>query len=84
MQRYTGDGQMDEGMARRTHTDLAAALEPNLYPSTAAIANVYQEGIRQDAAAAQINPVALWDLHFIRRLDDAGFSSGLYKEAAAV
>jgi ABC-type nitrate/sulfonate/bicarbonate transport system substrate-binding protein len=84
MQRYTGDGKMDDAIVRETHAQLAAALEPNLYPSTAAIANVYQEGVRQDAEAKRINPMALWDLHFIRRLDDAGFTSGLYKEAAVV
>jgi ABC-type nitrate/sulfonate/bicarbonate transport system substrate-binding protein len=85
MQRYTGDGKMEGEILRETHKTLAAALEPSLYPTTAAIANVYQEGVRQDAAAKSINPMALWDLHFIRRLDDAGFTSDLYsKQPAAV
>jgi ABC-type nitrate/sulfonate/bicarbonate transport system substrate-binding protein len=76
-QRYTGEGTMDDEITRVTYTTLAEALEPNLYPSTAAIANVYQEGIRQDADARRINPMALWDLHMIRRLDDMGFARGL-------
>ena len=49
-----------------------------LYPSPAAIANVYLEGIRQDKDAAKMQPMELWDLHFLRKLEDTGFMSGLY------
>lgn len=84
MHRYTGDGEMDDAIALGSHASLAQVLEPNLYPSIDAIANVYQEGIRQDADANRINPMSLWDLHFIRGLDDIGFTSGLYKKTALV
>jgi hypothetical protein len=43
-----------------------------------AIANVYEEAVRQDKDARKVNPVALWDLHHLRRLDDMGFVDGLY------
>jgi hypothetical protein len=57
---------------------LAPLLAPKLYPTMAAIANVYEEAKREDADAGKINPMELWDLHHIRRLDDAGFIDGLY------
>ena len=82
MQQYTVDGVMEDAIARETYRTLAEALEPNLYPSLAAIANVYEEGVRQDADAKRVNPLALWDLHFIRHLDDSGFTRGLYEPAA--
>jgi hypothetical protein len=44
----------------------------------AAIANVYEEAKRQDKDAERVNPLELWDLHHIRKLDDAGFAAKLY------
>lgn len=78
--RYTDDGVMDDEAARATYAVLAEALEPNLYPTTAAIDNVYQEGVHLDAEAKRINPLGLWDLHFIEHLDDIGFVRDLYAE----
>jgi ABC-type nitrate/sulfonate/bicarbonate transport system substrate-binding protein len=72
-------GQMNLEQAAITHRSLAAILEPKLYPRMRAIANVYEEAIRQDKDAEKINPMELWDLHYIRRLDDMGFVDGLYK-----
>lgn len=79
LQRYTGEGIMDDTVARTTYTTMAEAFEPNLYPTTAAITNVYQEAVRQDADAKRVNPMALWDLHVIRHLDDTGFVRDLYQ-----
>jgi hypothetical protein len=53
-------------------------LEPRLYPAMDAITNVYQEALRQDPDAARINPLALWNLHYIRQIDDSGFVDALY------
>lgn len=83
-ERYTKDGEMDDAMARKAHATLAAVLEPKLYPSPAAIMNVYQEGLRIDADAARIDPMALWDVHFLRQIDDTGFIDDLYKTPAPV
>ena len=54
-------------------------LEPKLYPTMAAISNVYEEAKRQDPEAAKINPLTLWDLDQIRHIDDSGFVDGLYR-----
>jgi len=71
-------GQMNLEQATITHRGLAGILEPKLYPKMQSIANVYEEAIRQDKDAEKINPMELWDLHYIRRLDDMGFVDGLY------
>jgi ABC-type nitrate/sulfonate/bicarbonate transport system substrate-binding protein len=76
--RSSGRGQMSLEQAAITHRSVAAILEPKLYPRMQAIANVYEEAIRQDRDAKKINPMELWDLHHIRRLDDMGFVDALY------
>jgi ABC-type nitrate/sulfonate/bicarbonate transport system substrate-binding protein len=78
--RYTKEGILDAAIARDLYESLVGALEPKLYPSLEAIGNVYQEGVRLDKDAAKINPLELWDLHFLRKLDDAGFINGLYAQ----
>jgi ABC-type nitrate/sulfonate/bicarbonate transport system substrate-binding protein len=77
-ERCTKHGTMNFEQAAITHQSLAGILEPKLYPKMLSIANVYEEAIRQDKDAKKINPMALWDLHHIRRLDDMGFVDGLY------
>jgi ABC-type nitrate/sulfonate/bicarbonate transport system substrate-binding protein len=77
-ERFTNDGTMDAEIARATYECYAHHFEAKLYPTMAAINNVYQEGIRQDKDAAKINPMELWDLHYVRQLDDSGFINDLY------
>jgi ABC-type nitrate/sulfonate/bicarbonate transport system substrate-binding protein len=76
--RFDKFGKMNLEQATITHQSLAGILEPKLYPKMLAIANVYEEAIRQDKDAKKINPMELWDLHHLRRLDDTGFVDGLY------
>jgi hypothetical protein len=54
-------------------------LSAKLYPTMAAINNVYEAAKRFDPAATEINPMELWDMHHVRRIDDSGFIDGLYK-----
>src|SRR3954471_19747201 len=68
--RYAQEGQMTRAQAADLYDFMAPPLEPKLFPSMAAIANVYEEAKRQDKDAQKINPLELWDLHHIRRLDD--------------
>jgi ABC-type nitrate/sulfonate/bicarbonate transport system substrate-binding protein len=76
--RYTKEGQLTDAQARMTYEIMAPALEPRLYPSMAAIANVYEEAKKQDPDARKINPLALWNLQHARHLDDIGFVDSLY------
>ena len=76
--RYQREGQLTREQATYIWQELAPRLEPKLYPSMAAIANVYEEAKRSDADAKRINPMELWDLHHVRQLDDTGFVRALY------
>ena len=71
-------GSMDDEMVDVVYAELSRIVEPRLYPSMDAVANVYQEAIRQDADAKKVDPLSLWDLHYIRRIDDSGFVDALY------
>ena len=78
---HTLEGKMSHEQAAATWRNLAPLLEPKLLPSLQAISNVYEEAIRQDKDALRMNPMELWDLHYIRHLDDVGFVNSLYKQA---
>jgi ABC-type nitrate/sulfonate/bicarbonate transport system substrate-binding protein len=75
---YNREGKMTQAHATFIYDSLAPYLEPKLYPSMEAIANVYEEAKRQDADAKKINPLELWDMHHVRRIDDSGFINNLY------
>jgi ABC-type nitrate/sulfonate/bicarbonate transport system substrate-binding protein len=77
-ERYDKEGKLNYEQATYMYQQLAPILEPKLYPTMAAIANVYEEAKRQDADARKINPMELWDLHHIRQLDDSGYVDALY------
>jgi len=78
-ERFTNDGQMDDKIARVSYETYAHTFEPKLFPTMKAIENVYIEGVRQDADAAKINPLELWDLHYVRKIADSGFVDELYR-----
>ncbi len=79
-ERYTKEGQMNYEQAAYVWQNTVSMLNPRIYPSMAAIANVYEEAKRSDPDAHRINPMALWDLHQIRHIDDTGFIDRLYGE----
>jgi ABC-type nitrate/sulfonate/bicarbonate transport system substrate-binding protein len=77
-ERHTSERQMDDATVEKVYRELARVLEPRLYPAMDAISNVYQEALRQDKDAAKINPLTLWNLNAIRKIDDSGFVDQLY------
>jgi hypothetical protein len=82
-ERYVKEGKMNAEQARITYECLAPLLEPKLFPAMPAISNVYEEALRQDKDARKVNPMELWDVHHIRRIDDSGFVRSLYGNRAA-
>ena len=78
MDKHTKEGVLDRVTAEKLYNDLAPTLERKLFPSLPAIHNVYQEALRQSKEAAEVDPLALWDLHALRRIDDSGFIDKLY------
>lgn len=79
--RFIRQGQMTDAQAEYTWASTARILEPKLFPQMKAISNVYEEALRQDKDAHRVNPMELWDLHHIRRIDDQGFVKALYDGA---
>lgn len=65
-------GGGDKEMVEYTYKEMTEVLTENLYPTMEAIANVYAEACRYDAVAKKVNPLELWDLHFLRELRDDG------------
>jgi ABC-type nitrate/sulfonate/bicarbonate transport system substrate-binding protein len=61
------------------YEEWAQSLERKPYPSLQAIANVFQLALRRNPEVSSYNPLALWDTHFIRELDDSGYIDRLYQ-----
>ena len=62
----------------RLYDEWAGSLERKPYPDIDAIANVFQLAVRRDPEIAGYNPLALWDTHYVRALDDSGYIDRLY------
>lgn len=77
-ERHTTEGDLDDEMIDIVYNELARIIDPKLYPSMEAIQNVYQEAVRQDVDAKRVNPLSLWDFHYIRKIDDSGFADAFY------
>jgi ABC-type nitrate/sulfonate/bicarbonate transport system substrate-binding protein len=84
MDKHTKEGKLDRDAATKLYDELAPNLEPKLYPTLQAVYNVYEEAKRQSKDAERIHPLALWDFHFLREIDDSGFIDRLYKADALV
>jgi NitT/TauT family transport system substrate-binding protein len=56
----------------------AESLERKPYPSMDAMANVFQLALRRNPEVEGYNPVAMWDTHYLRELDDSGYIDKLY------
>ncbi|HEX2229586.1 MAG TPA: PhnD/SsuA/transferrin family substrate-binding protein [Candidatus Binatia bacterium] len=57
----------------------ASFLERKLYPTTEAINNVFALAVRLKPEIAHLNPLIMWDTHYLRELDDSGFIDDLYR-----
>ena len=76
-------GQLNHAQATYMWQTIAPLLAPKLYPSLQAIANVYEESVRQDKDALKVNPMELWNTQHVRRIDDSGFIADLYARTPA-
>lgn len=78
-ERYDDEGKLNRDLAAKLYADIDSMLSPRLFPAMEAINNVYQEAIRKDPDSERVNPMELWDLHPLRRIDDSGFIDSLYR-----
>ncbi|MFQ5903723.1 MAG: ABC transporter substrate-binding protein [Candidatus Binatia bacterium] len=77
--KHRAQGDLDSEAAAHLYGGLAKVLAAKPYATLKAISNVYELALRQDKAAEQVEPTALWDFHYLRRIDDSGFIDGLYR-----
>ena len=82
-EKHVKEGKLDLETATLLYDSLAPILEPKLYPSLKAVFNVYEEAKRQSKEAEKIHPLALWDFHMLREIDDSGYIDNLYKSHPA-
>ena len=68
------DAQAIENAYART----AKRLEAKPYPRLEAIANAYRIAELTYPEAKEINPLALWNLHFVRQFEADGLFRELY------
>lgn len=54
-------------------------LESAPYPSLEAVQNVFALAVKRNPEIKEYNPLALWDLHYVKELDDSGYIRNLYK-----
>jgi ABC-type nitrate/sulfonate/bicarbonate transport system substrate-binding protein len=55
-----------------------AKLLPKPYPDHEGVANAYKLCCLKSPETEEISPMALWDLHYLRELDNSGFIDSLY------
>lgn len=77
--KFKADGDLDQETATHIYEDLARILQAKPYATVKAISNVYELAKRHDKAAERVEPMELWDFHYLRRIDDSGFIDKLYK-----
>jgi ABC-type nitrate/sulfonate/bicarbonate transport system substrate-binding protein len=49
------------------------------YPDPQGVINAYELGCIKAPEAREVSPLALWDLHYLRELDNSGFINNLYR-----
>ena len=53
-------------------------LLPKPYPDHESVANAYKLCCLKNPETEEMSPMALWDLHYLRELDNSGFIDALY------
>lgn len=71
------------GELRRQVDSIAEMLQVKPYPTVEAIMNTNEIAAREYGAAVE-NPLTLWDIHWLKELDDEGFIDGLIESLADV
>ena len=77
--KYKEEGELDDEATTYLYDELKAILQAKPYASIPAISNVYEISVEQIKAAEKVAPMALWDFHYLRRIDDSGFIDNLYR-----
>jgi hypothetical protein len=69
----------DDRELRRRFDAIVGGLKIRPYPTPQAITNTYEIATIEYPAAKGLNPLTLWDLHWVKELDDGGFIDELFE-----
>lgn len=75
---HCGDKYESDQELAAFYEDQAASLEPRPYPTIDAIRNVFALAVKRHPQVAGFNPLAMWDLHHLREIDDSGYIDELW------
>lgn len=64
---------------KRRFDSVVNGLKTKPYPTPEAIANTYEIATLEYPEAKGLNPLSLWDLHWVKELDDQGFIDDLVR-----
>lgn len=70
-------GLQDRVELERRFDSIASGLKIKPYPTLGAIANSYEMATLDHPDAKGLNPLTLWNLHWVKELDDEGFIDSL-------
>jgi hypothetical protein len=63
------DEEREPELVAALYDDLAPLLAEDLYPTLPAIKNVFELALHDHPECAKINPLSLWNLHYLRALE---------------
>jgi hypothetical protein len=61
------------------YEECAKIFEKKPYARPEAIQNVFQLGVHDTPEVAGFNPLVMWDMHYLRAIDDSGYIDKLYQ-----
>jgi hypothetical protein len=67
----------DENELKLRFDSVVSGLKLRPYPTPRAIANTYEIATIEYPEAKGLIPLSLWDLHWVKELNDGGFIDGL-------
>ncbi|HWP57456.1 MAG TPA: ABC transporter substrate-binding protein [Candidatus Acidoferrales bacterium] len=73
-----------DGLRRRVpeassaRAERLARMPVRPYPLPEAVMHAHELCLLKDKAAEELSPLALWDVHYLREVDESGFIDGLY------
>jgi hypothetical protein len=67
----------DAGELKRRFDAVVDGIKLKPYPTPEAVANTYEIATLEYPGAQGLNPLSLWDLHWVKELDDEGFIDAL-------
>ena len=75
-------GIEDNAELERQFDSIVSTLKPKPYPTPQAIANSHEIAVIDFPGAKSVPPLSVWDLHWVKELDDEGFIDTLMVKLA--